>query len=65
VVKGNIGSNMGIVFPAQTGGVLKSNNAYGLPEFVARAQELAKRYGAVFEPPQLLLDRAKSGELFA
>lgn len=62
---GNIGSIMGIGFPAQTGGVLQAINAYGLPEFVARAQELAKRYGSIFEPPQLLLDRAKSGELFA
>ncbi len=62
---GNIGSIMGIGFPAQTGGVLQAINAYGLAEFVARAQELAKRYGPVFEPPQLLLDRAKSGELFA
>lgn len=62
---GNIGSIMGIGFPAQTGGVLQAINAYGLKEFVARAQELAARYGEVFEPPQLLLERAETGELFA
>ena len=61
---GNIGSIMGIGFPAQTGGVLQAINAYGLREFVARSRELADRYGSVFEPPQLLVDRAESGELF-
>lgn len=62
---GNIGSIMGIGFPAQTGGVLQAINAYGLSEFVERAKELASKYGSAFEPPQLLLDRAASGELFA
>ena len=61
---GNIGSIMGIGFPAQTGGVLQAINAYGLREFVARSRELADRYGEVFEPPQLLVDRAERGELF-
>lgn len=60
----NIGSIMGIGFAAQTGGVLQAINAYGLNEFVARARELASHYGSVFEPPQLLVERAKSGELF-
>ena len=60
----NIGSIMGIGFAAQTGGVLQAINAYGLSAFVERAKDLAKQYGPAFEPPQLLLDRASSGELF-
>ncbi|WP_200821152.1 hypothetical protein [Oceanicoccus sp. KOV_DT_Chl] len=60
----NIGSIMGIGFPAQTGGVFQAINAYGLSAFVARSKELAAKYGEVFEPPQLLIDRAASGELF-
>ena len=64
VSDGNIGSIMGIGFPAQTGGVFQAINAYGLKAFVERSKELATKYGEVFEPPQLLLDRAESGELF-
>ncbi|NNL11223.1 MAG: 3-hydroxyacyl-CoA dehydrogenase [Pseudomonadales bacterium] len=61
---GNIGSIMGIGFPAQTGGVFQAINAYGLRAFAERSRELAERYGADFEPPQLLLDRAERNELF-
>lgn len=61
---GNIGSIMGIGFPAQTGGVFQYINAYGLKAFVARADELTDRYGEVFRPPQLLRDRAEKGQLF-
>lgn len=64
VADGNIGSIMGIGFPAQTGGVYQAINAYGLQAFVERSRELAAKYGEVFEPPQLLIDRAESGELF-
>lgn len=60
----NIGSIMGIGFPAQSGGVLQFINAYGVKAFVARAKELASQYGEVFEPPQLLLDKAAKGENF-
>ncbi|GAB5450988.1 MAG: 3-hydroxyacyl-CoA dehydrogenase NAD-binding domain-containing protein [Halioglobus sp.] len=62
---GNIGSIMGIGFPPHTGGVFQCVNAYGVEAFVARAQELAARYGEVFAPPQLLLDMAARGETFA
>jgi 3-hydroxyacyl-CoA dehydrogenase/enoyl-CoA hydratase/3-hydroxybutyryl-CoA epimerase len=62
---GNIGSIMGIGFPAQTGGVYQAINAYGLKAFVERSRELAAKYGEVFEPPQLLIDRAEKGETFA
>ena len=39
-------------------------NAYGLPEFVERARELAAKYGERFEPPQILIDMAEKGETF-
>jgi 3-hydroxyacyl-CoA dehydrogenase/enoyl-CoA hydratase/3-hydroxybutyryl-CoA epimerase len=61
---GNIGSIMGIGFPAQTGGVFQAINAYGLEAFVTRAKELEVHYGNDFTVPALLLSRAESGELF-
>lgn len=60
----NIGSIMGIGFPAQTGGVIQFINAYGVREFTERAKYLAEQYGPQFEPPQLLLDKAEKGETF-
>ncbi|MFF3323813.1 3-hydroxyacyl-CoA dehydrogenase NAD-binding domain-containing protein [Streptomyces sp. NPDC002889] len=66
VADANIGSIMGIGFPAWTGGVLQYINGYegGLPGFVARARELAERYGDRFQPPALLLEKAERGEVF-
>lgn len=64
VADGNIGSIMGIGFPAHSGGVYQFVNAYGLKAFIARCNELAKRYGKHFAPPKLLKDRAKNKELF-
>ncbi|MDT9686153.1 3-hydroxyacyl-CoA dehydrogenase NAD-binding domain-containing protein [Streptomyces sp. TRM76323] len=66
VADANIGSVMGIGFPAWTGGVLQYINGYegGLPGFVARARELAERYGERFEPPALLVEKAARGETF-
>ncbi|WP_066952164.1 3-hydroxyacyl-CoA dehydrogenase NAD-binding domain-containing protein [Streptomyces lushanensis] len=67
VADANIGSIMGIGFPAWTGGVLQYINGYegGLPGFVARARELADRYGERFEPPALLVKKAERGETFS
>jgi 3-hydroxyacyl-CoA dehydrogenase/enoyl-CoA hydratase/3-hydroxybutyryl-CoA epimerase len=64
VADANIGSIMGIGFPAWTGGVLQYINGYegGLAGFVARARELASQYGARFEPPASLVERAERGE---
>ncbi|OII69198.1 3-hydroxyacyl-CoA dehydrogenase NAD-binding domain-containing protein [Streptomyces sp. CC77] len=66
VADANIGSVLGIGFPAWTGGVLQYINGYegGLPGFVARARELAERYGERFEPPALLLAKLERGETF-
>ena len=52
VADANIGSIFGIGFPAWTGGVLQYINGYegGLAGFVARARELADKYGERFRP---------------
>ena len=66
VADANIGSIMGIGFPGWTGGVLQYINGYagGLPGFVARARELAARYGERFEPPASLVEKAERGETY-
>ncbi len=66
VVDANVGSILGIGFPSWTGGVLQYVNQYqgGLPGFVARARELAQRYGDRFDPPPLLCAKAERGERF-
>jgi len=50
----NIGSIFGWSFAPYSGGTLQYINAYGLEKFIARSRELAQKYGARFEPPQLL-----------
>jgi 3-hydroxyacyl-CoA dehydrogenase/enoyl-CoA hydratase/3-hydroxybutyryl-CoA epimerase len=57
---------MGIGYPAWTGGVLQYMNGYpgGLAAFVARADELAKRYGERFAPNPLVRKKADNGETF-
>jgi 3-hydroxyacyl-CoA dehydrogenase / enoyl-CoA hydratase / 3-hydroxybutyryl-CoA epimerase len=66
VADANIGSIMGIGFPAWSGGVLQYINGYegGLPGFVARARELAETYGERFTPPESLVARAEAGEAY-
>ncbi|MFE6779615.1 3-hydroxyacyl-CoA dehydrogenase NAD-binding domain-containing protein [Streptomyces sp. NPDC057702] len=66
VADANIGSILGIGFPAWTGGVLQYVNGYegGLPGFVARARALQAAYGERFAPPALLVDTAERGERF-
>ncbi|MFJ2114417.1 3-hydroxyacyl-CoA dehydrogenase, partial [Streptomyces sp. NPDC087850] len=66
VADANIGSLLGIGFPAWTGGVLQYINGYagGLPGFTARARELAELYGERFEPPALLVAKAAEGGTF-
>ena len=56
----NIGSIYGIGFPAWTGGVVQYIEGYpgGVSGFVARARELADRYGDRFLPPESLVARA-------
>ncbi|MFI7382262.1 3-hydroxyacyl-CoA dehydrogenase NAD-binding domain-containing protein [Streptomyces sp. NPDC049813] len=67
VADANIGSIFGIGFPGWTGGVLQYINGYegGPTGFVARARELAERYGDRFLPPALLVEKAEKGETFS
>jgi 3-hydroxyacyl-CoA dehydrogenase/enoyl-CoA hydratase/3-hydroxybutyryl-CoA epimerase len=67
VADANIGSIFGIGFPAWSGGVLQYINGYGggLPGFVARARELAVKYGERFEPPASLVEKAERGEIYS
>ncbi len=62
----NIGSIMGIGFPAWTGGVIQYMNGYegGLSGFVARSRELATKYGERFDPPESLVAKAEAGEKY-
>jgi 3-hydroxyacyl-CoA dehydrogenase/enoyl-CoA hydratase/3-hydroxybutyryl-CoA epimerase len=66
VADANIGSILGIGFPAWTGGVIQYINGYpgGVRGFVARARELAERYGAHFTPPPSLLAAAEKDARF-
>ncbi|MER7621890.1 3-hydroxyacyl-CoA dehydrogenase NAD-binding domain-containing protein [Streptomyces sp. NPDC126503] len=66
VADANIGSIMGIGFPAWTGGVLQYINGYegGVAGFTERARELAATYGERFNPPALLVEKAERGEVF-
>jgi 3-hydroxyacyl-CoA dehydrogenase/enoyl-CoA hydratase/3-hydroxybutyryl-CoA epimerase len=66
IADANIGSIMGIGFPGWSGGVLQYINGYegGIAGFVARARELAETYGERFTPPESLVARAESGELY-
>jgi 3-hydroxyacyl-CoA dehydrogenase/enoyl-CoA hydratase/3-hydroxybutyryl-CoA epimerase len=67
VADANIGSIFGIGFPAWSGGVLQYINGYdgGPTGFVARARELAGQYGARFEPPASLVEKAERGETYS
>ena len=73
----NIGSIMGIGFPANSGGAAQFMTGYqavdehgegvgpiGLDAFLARADELAERYGERFRPTAYLRDLAAKGERF-
>jgi 3-hydroxyacyl-CoA dehydrogenase / enoyl-CoA hydratase / 3-hydroxybutyryl-CoA epimerase len=64
IADANIGSIMGIGFPAWTGGVAQYVDGYpgGLPGFVERARILAKAYGDRFAPPASLVAKAEKGE---
>ncbi|AEF41097.1 3-hydroxyacyl-CoA dehydrogenase NAD-binding domain-containing protein [Hoyosella subflava] len=62
----NVGSILGIGYPAWTGGVMRFIDQYqgGAAGFVERALVLADKYGDRFSPPQMLLDTAASGGSF-
>ena len=60
----NVGSIFGWGFAPQHGGTLQFVNAMGAKKFVERSRELAKQYGERFEPAQILVEMASSGEEF-
>jgi 3-hydroxyacyl-CoA dehydrogenase/enoyl-CoA hydratase/3-hydroxybutyryl-CoA epimerase len=63
VEEANVGSVLGIGFPAWTGGVIQYVNQFagGPAGFARRAGDLAERYGDRFEPPEILRDAATTG----
>lgn len=61
---GNVGSIMGIGYPAQTGGVFQHINSYGVKAFAERAEYLYQQYGDDFKVPELLKQKASAGEKF-
>ncbi|MBE7425550.1 MAG: enoyl-CoA hydratase/isomerase family protein [Ideonella sp.] len=65
VADANIGSIFGWGFAPFQGGALQFINAYGPKRFVERARELAKKYGARFEPAAVVVRMAVEGKAFA
>jgi 3-hydroxyacyl-CoA dehydrogenase/enoyl-CoA hydratase/3-hydroxybutyryl-CoA epimerase len=65
VADANIGSIFGWGFAPFHGGALQFINAMGAPAFVARARELAARYGSRFDPAAIVLQQAQQGGHFA
>ncbi len=65
VADGNIGSIFGWGFAPFQGGALQFINAVGPKKFVERARELAKKYGARFEPAEVVVKMAGEGKTFA
>ncbi|MFZ3075823.1 MAG: 3-hydroxyacyl-CoA dehydrogenase NAD-binding domain-containing protein [Psychrobacter glacincola] len=64
VADANIGSIFGWGFAPNQGGTLQFINSVGIKKFVERSRELASKYGARFEPAQILVEMAKKGEEF-
>ena len=63
-IDADIGSILGIGYPAWTGGTLSYIDTLGAKAFVEDCQALAKTWGPRFEPSAWLIARAKSGERF-
>ncbi len=60
----DVGSILGFGFAPFTGGVLSLIDGVGAKAFVARARELAAKYGPRFEPSAGLAAMAETGESF-
>lgn len=65
VADANIGSIFGWGFAPNQGGTLQFINSVGVDKFVARSRELVQKYGARFEPAQILVAMAAKGEVFS
>ena len=64
VADANVGSIFGWGFAPNQGGTLQFINSVGVKKFVERSRELASKYGARFEPAQILVKMAEKGEEF-
>ncbi|MCU0976606.1 MAG: 3-hydroxyacyl-CoA dehydrogenase NAD-binding domain-containing protein [Steroidobacteraceae bacterium] len=60
----DLGSVLGVGYPAWTGGVLSFIETVGLREFVARSERLARLYGPRFRPTRRLREQARDGRRF-
>ena len=64
VREADVGAILGFGFAPYTGGPLSFIDGVGLERFVARARELAGKYGGHFEPIPLVVEMAEKGETF-
>jgi len=64
VADANVGSIFGWGFAPFHGGALQFINALGAKRFVERSRELARRYGARFEPAAVVVKQAETGGRF-
>ena len=60
----DVGSILGFGYAPYTGGTISFIDLMGPKAFVARARELAAKYGARFAPPEKLAAMAERGETF-
>jgi len=60
----DVGSILGFGYAPYSGGPLSFIDGMGLKAFVARAHELAAKYGPQFEPGEKLVQMAERGETF-
>jgi 3-hydroxyacyl-CoA dehydrogenase/enoyl-CoA hydratase/3-hydroxybutyryl-CoA epimerase len=60
----DLGSILGIGFPAYTGGTLSYIDTIGIEKFVTNCAKLAKRHGPRFKPSPWLKERAAKGQAF-
>lgn len=61
---GDVGSILGVGFPAYLGGPFSMMDTIGIDKVVAECDRLAARYGAQYAAPQLLRDMAVEGRTF-
>ncbi|MEM0900719.1 MAG: 3-hydroxyacyl-CoA dehydrogenase NAD-binding domain-containing protein [Pseudomonadota bacterium] len=60
----DVGSILAFGFAPYTGGTLSYIDNMGVPEFVAVAKKLQRKYGPQYKVPRLLTDMAKTGDTF-
>ncbi|CAB1368218.1 FAD-dependent oxidoreductase [Denitratisoma oestradiolicum] len=61
---GDVGSILGVGFPAYLGGPFAMMDTLGIAKVVAECDRLAAAYGEQFAPPQWLRDMARNGQTF-